>query len=64
MQLFTLLVFVALIATVVSLALGVSSMMRGGEFDHVHSTRYMGMRVGLQALTLVLLMLALYFSGK
>jgi len=64
MQLFTLLVFIALIATVVSLALGIISMMRGGEFDQTHSSRYMGMRVGFQALTLVMLMLALYFSGK
>lgn len=64
MQLFTLLVFIALIATIVSLALGIFSMMRGGEFDQAHSTQYMGARVGFQALAVVLLMLALYFSGK
>lgn len=64
MQLFTLFVFIALFATVVSLALGVISMMRGGEFDQAHSTQYMGARVGFQALTLVLLMLALYFAEK
>ena len=64
MQMLTILIFLALIATIASLAIGINSMKRGGDFDQSHSTRYMGMRVGFQALTLALLMLALYFSGK
>lgn len=62
MQMLTILVLLALVATVVSLALGINSMAHGGEYDQGHSTRFMSMRVGFQAITLVLLMLALYFS--
>jgi hypothetical protein len=63
MKLLTVLIFLAMAATVVSLILGINSMERGGEYDRVHSTRYMAMRVGFQGLTLVLLMIALYFAG-
>lgn len=62
MPLLTILILVALGATVVSLFLGLNSMERGGEYDQSHGTRYMAMRVGFQALTVVLLLVALYFS--
>lgn len=60
MNSFPLLVVLALVATVVALGMGVVSMARGGEYDRAHSTQFMGWRVGLQALTFVLLMLFLY----
>ncbi|MEF8714839.1 MAG: twin transmembrane helix small protein [Accumulibacter sp.] len=63
MKILTVLIFLAMAATVVSLALGFYSMERGGEYDRVHSTRYMVMRVAFQGLTLALLVSALYFAG-
>lgn len=63
MKLLTVLIFLAMGATVVSMILGFYSMERGGEYDRVHSTRYMSMRVGFQGLTVALLLIALFFAG-
>ena len=63
MKLLTVLIFLAIAATVVALILGMYSMERGGEYDRVHSKRYMAMRVGFQGLTVALLLIALYFAG-
>ena len=52
-------VVLAMIATVVTLGMGIVSMARGGEYDRKHGTQFMGWRVGLQALTLLLLAIAL-----
>lgn len=62
MNLLTILILLALGATIVSLALGVYSMERGGEYDRVHSTRYMAARVGFQGIALVLLLIALFHA--
>ena len=59
MDLFLVFVVLALIATAVTLGSGVVSMVRGGEYDRQHSTKLMMGRVGLQALTFVLLLLAI-----
>jgi len=64
MDLMTIVILMALGATVVSLVLGVVSMERGGEYDREHSTRYMAMRVGFHGLTLLLLMVALFFARR
>ena len=63
MNVLTVLIFLAVAATVVSLLLGIYSMERGGEYDRDHSTRYMMMRVGFQGLTLLLLVIALFITG-
>ncbi len=60
MNIFALFVILAMLATLVAFGLGIISMVRGGEFDQTHSTQYMGWRVGLQGLTFVLLLIALY----
>ena len=62
MDLLTIVILLALGATAVSLVLGITSMERGGQYDQEHGTRYMAMRVGFQGLTLVLLLLALFFA--
>jgi hypothetical protein len=62
MDLLTIVILLALGATAVSLVLGIISMERGGQYDLEHGTRYMAMRVGFQGLTLVLLLLALFFA--
>jgi len=59
MDILTLLIVLALLATVVSLGLGVRSMAKGGEYDQSHGTQFMLMRVAFQGLALVLLVIAL-----
>ena len=59
MKLLTVLIVLALIAVIASLAMGVISMTRGGEFDQQHSEQFMWARVGFQAVALVLLVIAL-----
>jgi hypothetical protein len=59
MSVMTVLVSLGLLATMVSLAMGIGSMAQGGEHDRDHSVRLMFARVGLQGLTVALLLLAL-----
>ncbi len=59
MKMLTILIILALIATVVSMIVGVGSMGRGGEFDDKYSGRFMNARVIFQAIALVLLIIAL-----
>lgn len=58
MNILTVLIILALLATVVSLGWGVGSMAHGGHYDEEHSTQLMGARVGLQALAIALLIVA------
>lgn len=62
MDLLTVMIMLALAATVISLVWGVVSMAHGGHYDEEHSTRLMGARVGFQALALVLLIVATIMS--
>lgn len=62
MNLLTIIIIVAMLLTVVALIMGVGSMGRGGEYDEKHDTQFMFARVGLQALTLVLLLFAIYLA--
>jgi hypothetical protein len=52
-------IFLALAATVVALLLGLMAMAGGGSTDQIASTPLMWLRVGLQAFTLLLLIVAL-----
>lgn len=54
-------IILALLATIVSLFMGVVSMGRGGEFDKQHSNQLMRARVVFQGVALVLMLLALFF---
>lgn len=63
MSLLSLLIMLALIATVGALGAGLVSMMRGGEYDRQHSTQLMFARVGFQGAALVLLLVALYMAN-
>ncbi len=62
MTVLTILIILAALATIVTLIMGIGSMASSGEFDQKHSTQLMSLRVGLQGLTLLLLLIALYFS--
>lgn len=58
MSTLTVLISLALAATIISLAWGVGSMAAGGQFDDKHYTQFMSARVGFQALAIVLLIVA------
>jgi nitrogen fixation-related uncharacterized protein len=63
MELLTLLIIAALLATIASLVMGIWSMGKGGEYDEKHSNQLMRARVGFQGLALVLLLVALYYTN-
>lgn len=58
MDLITMLVIAALLATIFVLFLGLRSMARGGAYDREHAEKFMWERVALQALVVVLLLAA------
>lgn len=51
-------ILLALLATIVALGSGIWSMAHGGKYDEQHSEQFMYARIGLQGLTLVLLLIA------
>ena len=53
----------ALLMTVGLMGTGIWSMAHGGEFDQKHSTQLMFARVGMQAITVALLLLAVYIAN-
>ncbi|VAW90782.1 hypothetical protein MNBD_GAMMA21-1305 [hydrothermal vent metagenome] len=64
MTILTILIMVALLATVVSLVWGIGSMAHGGRFDEKHSTQLMSARVILQGLVIVLMLIAFVISAN
>ena len=58
----TVMVILALLATIVALGWGVGSMAHGGAFDAKHSHQLMSARVGFQGLAIALLTVALLIS--
>ncbi len=64
MSVLTAIIVIASLATVAVLLSGIGSMAHGGQFDRSHSHQFMFARVGLQGLTLLLLILALAMSLK
>ena len=59
MDTLTIVVVLALVATIVTMLLGIFSMGAGGETDEFAGSRLMWARVGLQALTVLLMFIAL-----
>jgi len=60
MDLLKIVIVLALLATVATLFLGLLAMSGGGELDREASTPLMWTRVGFQALTLLLLVVAVF----
>ena len=60
MDLLTILVILALIATVITLLMGLISMGGGESLDREFSTPLMWIRVGLQAFAVILLLIAVW----
>lgn len=63
MDILTLVIIACLILTAIILIIGVGSMAQGGEFAEKHSEQLMFARVGMQAITLLLLFVALYIAN-
>ena len=63
MNILSVLIVLALLLTIVVLGTGIWSMAHGGEFDRKHSTELMFARVGMQAVTLLLLFFAVYLAN-
>lgn len=64
MNTFMLLIALGTVATVAVLFTGLGSMVKGGEFDDRHSHQLMIARVGLQAFTVLLLIIAVLLSVR
>jgi len=60
MNVVSVLIIAALVATVVVLGLGLRSMARGGAYDRDHAEKFMWERVALQGLVIVLLIAAAF----
>lgn len=62
MNTLTIVILIALFLTIAVLVMGIGSMGVGGDFDEKHSTQLMYARVGMQAVTLLLLFFAVYLA--
>ena len=63
MQLFDILILVAVAAVAVTLGFGLHSLFRGGDYARSHSNRLMRLRVGLQALAVLLLVAGMLWKA-
>ena len=62
MDILTLLVFTAMLATVVSLTSGIASMAHDGEVGHYTSAQWMAWRVVCQAAAFLIILFALFVA--
>ncbi|GAW42302.1 hypothetical protein SH203_02718 [Brevundimonas sp. SH203] len=63
MQIFDLLIVAAIVAVTVTLGLGLYSLFRGGDYALSHSNRLMRLRVGLQAVAVLLLVIGMMWKA-
>lgn len=63
MNILSLVIVAAMIITVIVIGTGIWSMAHGGEFDEKHSTQLMVARVGMQGITVLLLLLAFFLAS-
>ncbi len=63
MDILNMVIIAALIMTVGLIGTGIWSMAHGGEFDRKHSTQLMFARVGMQGITFLLLLLAVFLAN-
>ena len=55
---------IALLAVLITLFVGVYSMMRGGEFARKHSNKLMRLRVALQFVAVIIIAAAFFWRGQ
>ena len=58
MDIITGIIILALLGTIFTLAMGISSMAHGGEYDKEHSEELMFARIGMQGVTVLVLVVA------
>jgi hypothetical protein len=63
MNILTMAIMLALLITIGLMGTGIWSMAHGGEFDRKHSTQLMFARVGMQAVTVLLLLFSVYLAS-
>ncbi|WEK40778.1 MAG: twin transmembrane helix small protein [Candidatus Brevundimonas colombiensis] len=63
MQIFDLLIVAAIVAVTITLGLGLYSLFRGGDYARTHSNRLMRLRVGLQAVAVLLLVIGMMWKA-
>lgn len=63
MQMFDLLIVAAIAAVTITLGLGLYSLFRGGDYARTHSNRLMRLRVGLQAIAVLLLVVGMMWKA-
>lgn len=61
---FNILILVAMAAVAVTLGFGIYSLYRGGDYARSNSNKLMRLRVGLQAVAIVLLMAGLWWKNS
>lgn len=64
MDIFDVLILIALLAVVVTLAVGIYSLYRGGDFARSYSNKLMRLRVLLQFVAVLILCAAFYFHRR
>jgi uncharacterized membrane protein len=63
MQIFDILIILAIIAVTITLGFGLYSLFRGGDYARTHSNKLMRLRVGLQAVAVVLLVVGMMWKA-
>ena len=63
MNILSIVIVIAMLLTIIVLGAGIWSMAHGGEFDKKHSSQLMFARIGMQAVTLILLFVAIYLAN-
>ena len=63
MQIFDLLIVAAIVAVTITLGLGLYSLFRGGAYARTQSNRLMRLRVGLQAVAVLLLVIGMTWKA-
>ena len=59
MQIFDILIILAILAVTITLGFGLYSLFRGGDYARSHSNKLMRLRVGLQAVAVILLVVGM-----
>lgn len=63
MQIFDILILVAIAAVAITLGFGLYSLFRGGEYARSNSNKLMRLRVGLQAVAILLLVVGMLWKA-
>ncbi|MEE2848620.1 MAG: twin transmembrane helix small protein [Pseudomonadota bacterium] len=63
MQIFDILIILAILAVAITLGFGLYSLFRGGDYARSHSNKLMRLRVGLQAVAVILLVVGMMWKA-